>query len=552
MVSILGQSETNQQIFDSFVKSVLDDCEVAYIEQPIEGLLKRIEDGEASVNVALNLIVVAHATFLLAAYFTPIEDPIWANSLKALQTRIASGLLKCRKILNASCFNSKPIEEGSGSFGSSFWNYAVPVEHGLEPWEEFKGSKLLTPAKFKVDPFFRDIGLWSPLSDKRLAFESELVEYSDLTTLTSWHYFAMSARISDLIEKLEPLEFEDWATAVDVCSLLMGRAEPLGQDLELLFEQPWSYKSSEIKLSPTSVEHWAWQFGRVTALWSMRENISAITPDEYFDIIWPNGLAALSLLCSAKEPYDAILGACWDGISFTSYKGIIEDLVELTPTSHLFWLMRIGFLDGVKRIEECKGRGPAHLPEPGGPDVLLLGNSEALGKAWLKIQQDTEQEREAQVERMLVERLGTVWESIPEDSRYHLREAERNLKDHKPKDASLDYAIAVEVVLFEWLPKPKDQHNWPEGIGAWMYHIRKMTFSKDRRDRLDGALRKRFDPMFAAQLSGTLEILQQGRLPRAHAKHSPPFALKAREKVLGNEQNPSVFELLLKFAKRWR
>ena len=556
MSSILGQCENNQQIFNSFVRSTLDDCEVEYIEQPIEALLERIESGEASVNVALNLIVAAHATFLLAFYCTPIEDSTWTNSLKALHSRMTSGLLKCRKILNASCFSSEPVEEGPGSSGGSFWNYAVPIECGIDPWEEFKGSWLLTPSKLKVDPFFRDISLWSPLDDQTLSFERELVEYSDITTLTSWHYFAVSNRISSLMEKLESPEFEEWMTAVDVCSLLMWRAKPLGEeDLSVIWEQPWSY-GSEIKVAPTAAEHWAWQLGRVTALWSNRDNPDEITPTEYFDWYWPNGLTALSLMCTAKEPYDAILSSCWDGVIFTHGKhssaGAYEEAADRLPTSHFFWLMRIGFLNGVKRIEERKHDVSTHLPEPEGSEVLLLGSSQELGKAIVAAQEDAEREWEAQIQGNLAERLGTVWEVLPEDSHYHLVEAERNLRARRHKDASLDYAIAVETVLAEWLRKPRGQHSWPDGLGDWMNNIRRMTLPRERRNGLDGVLRKHFDPRYASKVSEALEVFQKSRLPRAHAKHIPPFALKAKETALGNEQNPSVFELLLKFAKRWR
>ena len=559
MSSILGQSETNQQIFDSFVQSVLDDCKVPHIEQPIEALLDRIENGETSVNVALNLIVASHVTFLLAAHFTPIEDPSWTNSLKALYPKIASGLLKCRKILNASCFSGSPVDEGSDSLGSSFWNYAVPVEYGLDPWEEFKGSNLLTATKLKVDPFFRDIGIWFPLdsdSGKGLAFERDLLELSDITTLTSWHYFVVSDRINDLVEKLETLEFDDWATTVDVCSLLMSRAEPLREeDLDDITEQSWSFTSSEIKVSPTSAEHWAWQFGRVTALWSMQDDDEELT--EYFDALmglWPDGLSALSLLCISRESYHTVLGSCWDGVIVTRCRrgeGAHEGASYQLPSSHLFWLMRLGFLDGIKRVTECKSPDSATSSEPKESDVLLLGSSQELGKAIVTYQEAAEREREAQIKGNLVERLGKVWDLLPEDSQYHLVEAERNVKVRKPKDASLHYAIAVETALVEWLPNRGGQKDWPKSIGQWEYCVRKMTRPKGKRHGLDDILSKWFDPKYSAKLAEALDVFREVRLPGAHGKQLPPRALKAKETALGNEQRPSIFELLLKFARRW-
>ena len=557
--SILGQSETNQQIFDAFVRSVLDDCEVEYIEQPIEGLLEQIENDEASVNAAFNLIVAAHVAFHLAAHFTPIEDPTWTNSLKVLKSRIASGLLKCRKILNANCFNSEQVEEGSGSSGSSFWNYVVPVEYGLDPWEEFKGSRLLTPTKFKADPFFRDIDLWFPIDHpcERLAFEYDLIERSDITTLTTWHYFAMSKRLNALIENLEPLEFNEWATAIDVCSLLMSRAEPLKEEnQDSITEQSWSFNSSEIKVSPTSAEHWAWQFGRVTALWSMQDKDEERT--RYFDALmdpWPNGLSALSLLCIPRESYARMLESCWDGVIVSRWprgQGSHEDASQQLPSSHFFWLMRLGFLDGVKRIEGRKNDVATHSPESKESDVLLLGSSKELSKAWLEVQEAADRERENQIENKIAERLGEIWELIPPDSRQQLIEAEFNLKSHKAAQASLNYANAVEAVLAEWLSDPKGRGDWPKGISQWEDCVRKMTREKGRRHRLDSIFRQRFDPRHAAKLAEALDVFREGRLPGAHGKPLPPFALKAKETALGNEHTASVFELLLKFAKRWR
>ena len=555
----LGQAETNRQIFDSFVISMLNDCGAQQVDQPAEDLLDSVENGQASIDAALNLIVIAHATWLFSEVCAPIDEPAWTNDLTVLRSRMASALPKCRDILGSGHLDySKPTDEPSSSW-NHFWHVVVPLEYGMEPWEEFKGSRLLTSTKVAECPFLGDLrlmGPWPPDSPRRLSFERELVEYSDITTLTSWHYFAMSDRISDLMDKLETLEFDDWATAVDVCSLLMSRAAPLGEDLEIITEQPWSFTSSEIRASPTSAEHWAWQFGRVTALWPMGENVSAITPDEYFNTLmsdWANGLTALSLLCTAKEPLDALLAACWDGITFTSYKRIIEDAVELTPTNHLFWLMRLGFLDGIKRVEEHKKCASTHSPEVEASNMLMVGLPEELGKAIVTAQQEAERDHENQIENNIADRLGKIWDRIPPDSKQQLIEAELNIKRHKAVPASQNYANAVEGVLKEWLSDPGGRSDWPRGINGWEDCIRKMTrFNKGKRHKLDDILRKRFDPRYAAELAKALDVFREGRKPGAHGEPLPPFALKAKETALGSEHNPSVFELLLKFARRWR
>ena len=64
-------------------------------------------------------------------------------------------------------------------------------------------------------------------------------------------------------------------------------------------------------------------------------------------------------------------------------------------------------------------------------------------------------------------------------------------------------------------------------------------------------LKRRFDVRFAKDLAEAFDVFQVGRLPRAHGLKRTPFARKARQVALGVERT-SVFELLLRFAKRWR
>ena len=261
-------------------------------------------------------------------------------------------------------------------------------------------------------------------------------------------------------------------------------------------------------------------------------------------------------MCTAKEPFDAIVESCWHGVLFTSWKvcsaSAYEEAANRLPTSHLFWLMRLGFLNGLSMVEERKAHEISHSPKSTESNMLMVGNPEELGKAIFAIQDDEEQHRVNQIEENPAECLGEIWDLLPEDSRDHLRDAEYSILHRRRKDASLDYANAVEVAISEWLAKPKHQRDWPQGLGDWMNRIRKMTLPKERRDGLDSVLRNHFDAKYAAQLSEALQIFQRGRLSRAHPEHRPPLTRKAQEKALGNEQNPSVFELLLKFAKRWR
>ena len=92
--------ETNQQIFDSCVRSMLDHCGVPLIDQPIQGLLESIAHGEGSVDTALNLAVVAHIAHLFLDVLVPIEEPQWTDALRSMRPKIENGLELCRDLLD--------------------------------------------------------------------------------------------------------------------------------------------------------------------------------------------------------------------------------------------------------------------------------------------------------------------------------------------------------------------------------------------------------------------------------------------------------------------
>ncbi len=557
MATKLGQTESNQQIFDSFIRSVLDDCGVRRLDLPTEDLLDSIEKDQASIDAVLNLIVVAHAIYLFSTISTPIDDPTWTNDLHMQRSRVARALGKCREILGKSRVNSERRKDDPASTRSHWWHIVVPIEYKLPPWEEFKDSGLLTSPKVAECPFLRDLRLmtpWPPDYPRSLAFERDLVQYGESTPLTSWHYFAINDRINGLADRIELIEFDEWMTAVDVCSQLICRTEPLKAEFrEAMLEQSWSYRSSAIRATPTSAEHWSWQFGRIAALGLIRENTVGITPTEYFDWHWPNGLKALSLICTAQQPYDALVESCWHGVLFSESSSSAEMHLEgaaQIPSSHLYWLMRLGFLDGVKRIEGHKVDGPAHSMEPSQMSTLLIGSPQELARELVAAEEAARKERVAQIESTLAGHLGKVWELLPADSQQQLSEGELRRQWHNGKEASLCYANAVETALREWLSNPEGRRDWPRGIGEWMDCIRRMTLPRDKRHKLDHVLRRRFNADYAKELANALDVFQRSRLPGAHGLPLPPFTVKARETALGNEQRSSVFDLLLRFAKR--
>ena len=557
---LLGLTESNQEIFDAYVRSMLHDCEVRLSDMPTDALLDSVDNDEASIDSALNLIVIAHAVYLFSEICTPIDKPAWANRLGMLRSRLADALPKCRAILGGSHIDVLRPDDSPDAGWKHFWHILVPSEYGMEPWREFNESKLLTSAKVAECPFLGDFRLMTPSppnSLRPLAFERNLVEYSDMTSLTSWHYFVVSNRISELLERLEPPEFDEWVTAVDVCALLMSRAGRLGLEArDAMFEQPWSYTSADFRASPTTAEHWAWQFGRVSSLGAVRNNLDGITPVEYFDWHWPNGLTALSLMFTAKEPYDALVQSCWDGLMFAnSGKGsaaTFENGAAQPPSSYLHWLMRLGFLDGAKMIKEHISNPLAQSSNSSETSPLLLGSYQELGRAIVAAEQAAKQEHEADVAAKVADLLGRAWELLPSDSKQQLIEGELNLSSHKASAASLCYANAVENALEYCLPNIEGRRDWPQGIGKWENAVRMLTHSKDKRrhSALDHVLRKRFNPRYAKELADALGIFEKERLPGAHGKSLPPSAEKARATVLGIEQRPSVFEILLKFAMR--
>lgn len=323
--------------------------------------------------------------------------------------------------------------------------------------------------------------------------------------------------------------------------------------------------TSEIRLPPILAEYWAWEFGRVAAMWSMVDK--SIFEDEYeadFFQDWDNGLTALSLLSGVKEDSDVLIRICWIGALSTWrsapepvewwHFGVSDDVYpsSLQPTDHLFWLMRLGAVDGALKLDLNGSDSPAPSSEPPRTDMLMLGSDIQLGRTMLKVIEDAEQERERCIENELAERLGEVWDKLPPDSLYHLRSAELNLQKRRPPDASLDYAIAVETALSEWLKPPNGQYNWPKGLGDWLDLLKGMAGDKRQRYGADRDLRRRFNPQYASKLAEALDIFREARLPRAHGLPRPPRAQKARETVLGGEQRQGVFELILRFAKRWQ
>ena len=300
----------------------------------------------------------------------------------------------------------------------------------------------------------------------------------------------------------------------------------------------------------TSIEFWAWQFGRVAALASSFDD-GAFDQQKFEG--WGNGILALSLLLGSGRPVE--WKGRWAGAVVTCDDQTLEDAGALKATSHLYWLMHIGMLNAVRRLERQHPRAVTDnvMEQMGseGSEVLLLGNYAELGEAIKLAEEYAEQKRGEQATTELKEHLPQVWDMLSEDAQAHLIEAELNLKKRRLRDASLDYANSVEAALREFITRPKDVKRWPGSFGEWTARLREMTAANSQQDYGAREFKRWFDVKYAADLADALEVFQTGRQARGHSGERLPSAHKARRVALGIQQQ-SVFELLLRFAKRWR
>ena len=554
MTSEMRQTENNQRIFDDFVRHVLDRSGVPQSGLSIEGLLESIEHGEASVNAALNLIVVAHAVFIFLEVCTPIEEPEWTDALKALRPRIESGLQLCRRILAEEHPDSLQAE-GAPSGLTNTWHCYVPTEYGLETWYELKDYPFFStttsePYSWGDDYYMFIFKVGESSGQSEIGSRVKCLDSPGFGAVsTTWHLYMVRDAIRAL-EAYERIDWDSWCTAVELCSEMMSRNDLVGVDYP---DYEHGLDTSEIRLPPTSAEYWAWEFGRVAAMWSIVDKRFFVDgePSEYDAFAgWENGLAALSLLPGGTESSDDLIRTYWIGAlcTWSSEPGLDEIYPSaLQPFDHLLWLMRIGAVDGTLRLKAKDSDASTTSSEPSGAEILMLGKPEQLARAMQEAQEYANQERERRIENELAERLGIVWNQLPPDTQEHLLDAKMNVEKRDRRRASQDYANAVEVALSEWLTNPENRRDWPRGIGQWGARLRRRT-----NDGLNNHLSRRFDYRNASKLADALKVLEEARLPGAHGWRTSPLTRNAQEAVFGGEQGQSVFELILRFAKRWQ
>ena len=383
------RTETNQQIFDSCVRSVLHHCGVPQLDQPIEGLLESIEHEEGSVDTALNIVVVAHIAHLFLEVHVPFEEAEWTDALKRLKPRIESGLKLSREVL----VKSLPGSARNGGDVDRVWFAFIPREYGMEPWTELADSALLACDMFGMC-FVRDAVLLQlkqqgPIDLNTLAREfgsSASRADSFVERSTAWHRFVVHDAIRAFLEKPKRLEWEEWCGLVDICAELMQSAEPTTESPMGSLDDEWT-PTSELRVSPTSAEYWAWEFGRVAAMWPLVDKPNSDSHISDYLHGWPNGLAALSLLLGARVPDEELVDRCWTGAAVAStlksesgwHSAYPDDQSASNP---LFWLMRLGFLHGSRRVESSEAVLPTRSVEPPDADMFLLGTLKSRKPGW--------------------------------------------------------------------------------------------------------------------------------------------------------------------------
>ena len=420
------------------------------------GSLESIEHGEASVNTALNLIVVAHVTHLFLEVYTPFDEPEWTDALKDLRPKIKNSLKLCHNLLVDNHPDSAQNEDVSVDL--LLLTMFLPYWYGLQRWSDISYLPFpLDDYRFLDDCIIVHIKAAETLGEVVKLGNNEvscLLEYLNSTSIaetsTSWHHYMARDEVRALGHR-ESIEFDLWCETVDLCADMVHRSEWIGIDYP---DDEHGIDTSEIRLPPTSAEYWAWEFGRVAAMWSIVDKsfFADGEPSEYDAFHgWDNGFTALSLLSGAKESGDDLIRTYWIGALCTWRSEPVQDEVyasDLLPIDHLLWLMRLGAVDGALKLELRNSDSPA-VAEPSG--AFMITDTDTLEHLVRVAVEKIDRGQGRRIESELTEKLGKVWHELPLDAQEYLRDAELRLKQREWRDASLDYANSVEAALLEWL-----------------------------------------------------------------------------------------------------
>ena len=606
------QTQTNQDIFDEYVKYLLDSSGVEFMDESIEHIVQTIEHGEGSVGTALNLIARAHVTAMISACPTHLNSfsaqevvdeeialAVWIVQIVNQVPKIASALDKCVDIV---------IEGISDSAGDSEIltdsqvvrillprMYSATTLDRLERRNLF-GGKLALDASFllaraketsqsdKESDGQADTGPTTGLG--HLAGNLSLDIKPSIRSLPSWYWYRIGYQISECLRTADSITFAEWVDIVDFVADLMRQSEMEDDEWQDIDYE----RGGEPPYPAWSSENWAWQFGRVVALFNLAEpdpeSDSGELPRDWgldIDFIqnWDHGQAVQSLIAQGPRlgrledfsQLEAGLYAALDGRpdardpTYDTNDALLPS--NQLPSSRLYWIMRLGYIEGVDSIganrddSDDQATTPTQAAEPtagsasswqgitglnGHHRALLIAPTLDNGRLGATSQEDLV----AQLQNAL---LG-IWDTLPRDVQRYLKLAEHSLTS--PPNVvtypSEEYFKAVEAALRLFLSKPKELSYklWPgKRVGKWIEALIGMSSTLKELDSLQMHLRHQFDSAYARELSERLKIVSENRNADAHDSDEVSLPYQVRDAVLGKDGSRSVFELILRFAKNW-
>lgn len=604
------QQETNQAIFDEYVRYLIGGTDAVYMDESIEHIIETIEHREASVETAINLIARAHVIFMVLTCPTQLNffhdseiDDLersvpWIVQLIQLVPKIGPALDRCADLLQ-----DLPIEhaeEESAGISSVIETAMLPHLFSAPSLKKLTSKKLFGN-KGALDLFVfaarakaSSQSVREQIDDGEEALTTDLGHLArlnldikpSLRALPNWYWYRVSHEISECLSETKSLTFHEWQDIVNFVADLMRQSEEennIWSDIE--------YKRGMDAPYPVwSAENWAWQFGRVASLYHIAEPdpealIDKPPAEVGFEIEllqgWDNGLAVQSLIAQGPslgglEEFDQLEAGLYAARStdVESLKESIEQGDALLPsmqppTSRLYWIMRLGYLEGAERSREPREERaskmatiPMATQQVTDVDALLQSVDLEDRPRDVSVNKPAEGENPVvtvaeEVETGLREALPDIWDKLPRDVRRYLRLAEQSLLGPPTVVTypALEYAKSVEAALGILLRKPQElpRNLWPhKRIGKWIEALEGMTGKLSEFDPLQLNLRNQFDAAYAPQLAESLKIVAENRNSEAHDEDEVSLPHLVRDTVLGTDTRPSIFELILRFAKRMR
>ncbi len=394
---------------------------------------------------------------------------------------------------------------------------------------------------------------------------------------TKWHRRYAASNIQSHVETNRGwLQDFHWGALLDIC-LWEVRELP---STELPHEPP---SNAELRgdivdlfgLNSDDSEYWAWLFGCLSSSWHDRvESTGADHSYSSYEAYTP----AFALMDGSFEPGDP-LGPTLLGMIATWKReatefAFIHSERDLAPAfvSHVsYWIAKLGYRYTRKpQNQDASPSRPTLAPVlspsskdvPSDLDIEPSANTPNMNDFLKRLDELEEQFYQSslpgaieQAEQRLQEQLHSIWNKLPQDIKRHLVRAHVALQDTlSTLDPTLEMGFAVEIALGEWLVAPSRRQTpgrRDTRIGNWISYLTGNGAAARAANLEDSAWRGRYDWNSVDELIVSLRILRDNRNPAAHAPGVSPEPIAVAEIVLGDENSPNIFELILRFAKKW-